>query len=96
MFLTREQLKSMTNGKRPKEIIRWLRENAPGKFRIGVDGWPVVHQTVVEQMFGVYPRLRSRPVPHLNLEPFRAREEADRRKTTGNIPRQTEAKNGEK
>ena len=53
MFLTREQIQSMTNAKRPKRIIRWLRENLPGRFRVGVDGWPVVHVKVAEDVFGV-------------------------------------------
>jgi len=51
----------MTGAKRPKEMIVWLNRNAPGRFRMGMDGWPVVHEKVVEQLFGVITTTKPRP-----------------------------------
>jgi hypothetical protein len=62
MFLNKEQVKAMTGAKRPKEAIAWLGQHAPGRFRVGVDGWPVVHEKVAEELFGVGARARTRRV----------------------------------
>ena len=53
MFASRQVLKDMTGGKRQKEIIAWLNERIPGRFQIGLDGWPRVHLSVVDELFGV-------------------------------------------
>ena len=71
MFLTRSELKRMTNGKRPKEIIKWLQANAPGRFRVALDGWPVVHKEVVDDIFGVHARRRIE-IPDVKLDHLRS------------------------
>jgi hypothetical protein len=68
MFLNRDQLKSMTGAKRPKEIVAWLQQHAPGRYRLGVDGWPVVHEKVAEELFGVGVTKRAPRARTLNLE----------------------------
>jgi hypothetical protein len=80
MFLNRDQLKSMTGAKRPKEIADWLNQNAPGRYRIGVDGWPVVHEKVAEEIFGVgvtkrAPRARELHLDHLGGKDGKAKNE---------------------
>lgn len=63
----------MTGAKRPKEIIAWLHKNAGSRFRVGMDGWPVVHEKVVEDIFGVKaPRERANSA--LNLEHLKRRQ----------------------
>jgi hypothetical protein len=65
--LTREQLKAITGGKRPKEIIQWLRTEG-FTFRVDLNGWPIVHPDHYAQMLGVRPVPVGRPKAGVNLD----------------------------
>jgi hypothetical protein len=71
-WLTRQQLKDMTGGKRPKEIVEWLQKNAPGRWREGIDGWPRVAVEVARDIFGVESAVRVRKGA-LNFDHLRRR-----------------------
>ena len=46
MFLTRDELKALTGGKRPTSIRAWLdREGI--RYATGIDGWPRVLRSVI-------------------------------------------------
>lgn len=63
-WASRQYLKDMTHGKRPKEIIAWLKAEGI-KFRIGIDGWPSVLMSHAEQIFG---GAATRPTPDVRLD----------------------------
>lgn len=71
-FATRQYLKDMTGAKRPKELIEWLEEHAPGRWKPGIDGWPRVHIKVAEEIFGVEKPTRAKK-RDVNLDHLKGR-----------------------
>jgi len=61
LFLTKEELKDLTDLKRPDAICRWLRENGYA-FDVAATGWPKVLRSLLELRLGLQqPKDKHRP-----------------------------------
>lgn len=66
MFLTREELKDLSGGKRPSSICHWL--DCEGiRYAVGLDGWPRVLRSVILVRFGDTAQSHSNHEPRLHL-----------------------------
>lgn len=66
MFMTRDELKDLTGGKRPSSIMHWLdAENI--RYAIGLDGWPRVLRSVILIRFGDINQTQAIHEPRLHL-----------------------------
>lgn len=66
MFMTREELKDMTGGRRPQTICRWL-DSEGIRYAIGIDGWPRVLRSVILVRFGDVNQTAANHEPRLHL-----------------------------
>ncbi|MBC8994999.1 DUF4224 domain-containing protein [Pseudomonas sp. N40(2020)] len=65
MFLTKDEMATLTGYERPAAQSRWLRENS-FPFILGGDGHPkVLHQVVISRLGGHYEPKKS---PELRLK----------------------------
>ena len=66
MFLTRDELKDLTGGRRPSSIIHWL-DGEGIRYAVGLDGWPRVLRSVILVRFGDTAQCTSIHEPRLHL-----------------------------
>jgi hypothetical protein len=66
MFLSREELKELTGGRRSSNICQWL-DSEGIRYAVGLDGWPRVLRSVILVRFGDTAQLQTHNEPRLHL-----------------------------
>jgi len=66
MFLSRDELKELSGGKRPSSICHWL-DSEGIRYAVGLDGWPRVLRSVILVRFGDTAQIHSSNEPRLHL-----------------------------